>query len=262
MLFAVRKAGIDVVADLPDAGKSYQDHHLLIYLYLSALYENETIDAIVGGRVDVGQLIAENAPILGWNAMDITCKIRPTDAEVAELGAEFRAAWNKDYKNDPNKPLALGSLVSAWLVLCHVFVYWISSLARKHTHQRSRNWGDKPNFTTGFFSDAQGVDIKKHVWAYKKQREIFRRMDTYRGELAMLHPPFPPNSSAALVQLNDNPPRKVTDIVYTPEDDKVIEEFLRKHVETTWHSLGTCRMRPREETQSSACMVKGSRFLT
>ncbi|KAF2261567.1 alcohol oxidase [Lojkania enalia] len=213
----LKKAGVDVVVDLPG---------------------NETIDALVGGRLDVGKLIQENAPILGWNAMDITCKIRPTDAEVAALGPNFQAAWDKDYKNDPNKPLALGSLINAFPgdpSLVPADQYFAMSS------------GGKPNITTGFFSDAQGVDIKKHVWAYKKQREIFRRMETYRGELAMLHPPFSPNSSAALVHLNDKPPTNVTDIVYTPEDDKVIEDYLRGHVETTWHSLGTCKMGPREE---------------
>lgn len=109
----LKKVGVDVVADLPGVGENYQDHHLPIYPYLSALYENETIDALVGGRLDVSKLIRENATILGWNAMDITCKIRPTDAEVAALGPNFQAAWDADYKNDPNKPLALGSLINA-----------------------------------------------------------------------------------------------------------------------------------------------------
>jgi choline dehydrogenase-like flavoprotein len=88
------------------------------------------------------------------------------------------------------------------------------------------------------------VDIKKHVWAYKKQREIFRRMKTYRGELASAHPPFAPDSNAACVQLSDSPSGDVQDIVYTREDDKVPEEWLRAHVGTTWHSLGTCKMAP------------------
>lgn len=120
-------------------------------------------------------------------------------------------------------------------------------LSRGSIHITGPESSDKPNFTTGFFSDAQNVDIKKHVWAYKKHREIFRRMETYRGEVAALHPPFPPNSSAAPVKLDDKPPTYVTDIEYTAEDDKIIENWLRGRVETTWHSLGTCKMAPREE---------------
>ncbi len=119
-------------------------------------------------------------------------------------------------------------------------------LSRGSIHLSGPEIDDKLNFTTGIFSDPKGIDIKKHVWAYKKQREIFRRMETYRGELAAMHPPFSPQSNAALVQL-DKPLSDVTDIVYTTEDDKVIEDYLRGHVETTWHSLGTCKMGPREE---------------
>jgi choline dehydrogenase-like flavoprotein len=125
-------------------------------------------------------------------------------------------------------------------------------LSRGSIHISGPDPSSKPIFTTGFFTDAQDVDIKKHVWAYKKQREIFRRMETYRGELAIMHPPFPPTSDAALVQLpltkdSPPPPANVTDIVYTPEDDAIISDYIRAHVETTWHSLGTCKMGPREE---------------
>jgi alcohol oxidase len=30
------------------------------------------------------------------------------------------------------------------------------------------------------------------------------------------------------------------DIKYSEEDDKAIDEWIADHVETTWHSLGTC----------------------
>ena len=120
-------------------------------------------------------------------------------------------------------------------------------LSRGAIHISGPELSDKLDFTTGFFSDPQGVDIKKHVWAYKKQREIMRRMDTFRGELALMHPPFSADSGAALVQRDDKPPADVTDIVYTAEDDRVIEEYLRSHVETTWHSLGTCKIGRRED---------------
>jgi alcohol oxidase len=120
-------------------------------------------------------------------------------------------------------------------------------LSRGSIHISGPEIGDKVNLVTGFFSDATGVDIKKHVWAYKKQREIFRRMETYRGEVAVCHPPFLPDSAAAIVALEDKPVENVTDIVYTSEDDKIIEDWVRARVGTTWHSLGTCKMGPREE---------------
>ena len=37
------------------------------------------------------------------------------------------------------------------------------------------------------------------------------------------------------------------DIKYTKEDDQAIDDWIADHVETTWHSLGTCAMKPREE---------------
>ena len=119
--------------------------------------------------------------------------------------------------------------------------------SRGSIHITGPELDDKLDFTTGFFSDPQGVDIKKHVWAYKKQREIFRRMETYRGELASSHPPFAPDSKAACVELQDGLRNNVQDIEYSAEDDEVIEDFLRKNVGTTWHSLGTCKMAPQEE---------------
>lgn len=109
----LKGAKVDVVAELPGVGANYQDHHLVIYPYLSSLSANETIDALVGGRLDPVELIKKNAPILGWNAMDITCKLRPTQLEIAALGPSFQEVWNKEYKNEPNKPLALGSLINA-----------------------------------------------------------------------------------------------------------------------------------------------------
>jgi len=86
----LKKAGIDdIVADLPGVGENYQDHHLNIYPYHSSLQENETIDALLTGRMDLGQLIQDNAPILGWNSMDIAVKVRPSEEEVAALGSDF-----------------------------------------------------------------------------------------------------------------------------------------------------------------------------
>ncbi len=108
----LKKAGVDVIADLPGVGENYQYHHLLVYSYLSALHEDETMDALAGGRLDVGKLIDEKAPILGWNGMDVNFKIRPTDAEVASLGADFETAWAQEFKHHPTKPLVLGSPIN------------------------------------------------------------------------------------------------------------------------------------------------------
>lgn len=87
------------------------------------------------------------------------------------------------------------------------------------------------------------MDIKQHMWAYKKQREIARRMQTYRGEVISCHPPFPAWSKAVCIE-TDAPLVDVKNIEYTPEDDAILEKWLRQNVETTWHSAGTCKMAP------------------
>lgn len=98
------------------------------------------------------------------------------------------------------------------------------------------------------------------MWGYKKQREAARRMRTFGGELAIAHPPFAASSAAAVLE-NIPVPRNDGDddgapvpvavgggaadtIAYTAEDDRVLEQWLRESVNTTWHSIGTCKMAP------------------
>jgi len=118
--------------------------------------------------------------------------------------------------------------------------------SRGHLHITGPSLTDPLDFATGFLSDPDDVDIKKLMWAYKKQREIVRRMDTYRGEFAAGHPPFAADSAVAAAR-TDAPLREVVDLVYSAEDDAVLERWVRKNVSTTWHSLGTCKMAPRAD---------------
>lgn len=109
---------------------------------------------------------------------------------------------------------------------------------------------DPLDFDVGYFSDPGDLDLKKQVWAYKKQREITRRTNMYRGELAVGHPTFPAGSKAAVAEhIPDTglDVQDIQDLEYSAEDDKAIEQFLRERVQTTWHSLGTCKMAPRDE---------------
>lgn len=105
---------------------------------------------------------------------------------------------------------------------------------------------DPLDFDVGFFSDANDIDLKKQMWAYKKQREIMRRTKMYRGELALGHPQFSATSKAACVE-TEEPLTDVTDVEYSAEDDAAIEKWLRENIGTTWHSLGTAKMAPREQ---------------
>lgn len=76
-----------------------------------------------------------------------------------------------------------------------------------------------------------------------------RRTEMYRGELQIGHPVFPEGSPASCQDLSSQGPLSddVKDVEYTKEDDEAIIKFLREHIETTWHSLGTAKMAPREK---------------
>lgn len=105
-------ASVSIVADVPGVGQGYNDHHLLTYPYQSSLNPDETLDALVQRRVDPGEMIKNNDKLLGWNAQDVTCKLRPSEAEIAALGPQFQDAWNRDFSSAPTRPLMLMSLTS------------------------------------------------------------------------------------------------------------------------------------------------------
>lgn len=72
-------------------------------------------------------------------------------------------------------------------------------------------------------------------------------MNVFRGELPMTHPPFPTGSKAACTDLDGAPGDDVQDIEYSSEDDAIIDQWLRQNVGSAWHSLGTCRMAPKDQ---------------
>lgn len=108
----LERAGVPVVEALPGVGRDYQDHNLVLYPYKTSLEPHETIDGILSGRANVGAMVENKDPILGWNAIDISAKLRPTDDDVAALGPDFRNAWDRDFKDAPARPLMLMGLVS------------------------------------------------------------------------------------------------------------------------------------------------------
>jgi len=90
-----------------------------------------------------------------------------------------------------------------------------------------------PDFDAGFLSHP--ADVALFVWAYKKSREIVRRMESFAGELPGTHPQY--SETSAAVCLTGEAPRNLKDIVYSAEDDEVIAQWIRQVVLTTFHSL-------------------------
>ncbi|KAN0088466.1 GMC oxidoreductase [Tylopilus felleus] len=161
-----------------------------------------------------------------------------------------------------------------------MFQYLEYPASRGKIHVVSPNPYVEPYFDSGFMNDK--ADFAPIRWSYKKTREVARRMDAFRGELTSHHPHFHPASPAACKDIDIKTakqllpdgftvgihmgtwhrpgepydPRKVhDDIKYSKEDDEAIDNWISEtnldtrqdHVETTWHSLGTCAMKPREE---------------
>ncbi|TEA18757.1 Alcohol oxidase [Colletotrichum sidae] len=251
----LEKVGVPLVADLPGVGHDYQDHHLILYPFKTALKPDETLDEIFSGRISHEDAIAQKHKMLGWNGVDICSKIRPTEDEVEKLGPEFRRAWDRDFKNDPNRPLMLSGFLHGFLgdhsaIPAGQYTtganYTAYPYSRGSIHITGPSVTDPLDFDTGYFSDPGDVDLKKQVWAYKHMREVARRTALYRGEVAGGHPAFAATSRAALVDdVAADAHKNVRNLEYSDEDEKAIERFLRENVNTTWHSLGTTKMAPR-----------------
>jgi len=154
--------------------------------------------------------------------------------------------------------------------------------SRGETHIVSPDPYAAPDFDAGFMNDER--DMAPMVWGYIKSRETARRMEAYAGEVQNMHPFYSfdsparakdmdlattnayalPGNLTANIQhgswtmpldagrspkeghLNSNCTTAYDDLKYTKEDIEQVEEWVKRHVETTWHSLGTCSMAPRE----------------
>ena len=72
------------------------------------------------------------------------------------------------------------------------------------------------------------ADVQPLKWGYKFAREIARRMPHFRGEPPALHPDFPPGRPASIVAHAEGPIAfDAPHIVYSEDDDQVLEEFVR-----------------------------------
>ncbi|KAG8699513.1 hypothetical protein FRC09_006575 [Ceratobasidium sp. 395] len=252
------KLGIHVVSDLPDVGRHYEDHSSLIATFHVA-DDTETMDCIVEKEPGFMERylpeFAEGRGFLTTNANDAGSKLRPTPEELKEMGPAFQEVWKRRYEQAPDKPALIQTVFNGYLgprsmvpdgkrfmMIGNIQGYPVS---RGHVYITSTDPYTAPDFETGFLNEQADVDVL--IWAYKKCREVCRRMPSFRGEYAGLHPKFPKGSAAACVRLAGPPPAEMDDIVYTAEDNAVVEQFVRETASTTWHSIGTIPMKPKEQ---------------
>lgn len=86
-----------------------------------------------------------------------------------------------------------------------------------------------------FFS-LSPADLVILRWAYKKSRELARRLRSFRGDLVVGHPQFKPDSNAATSLTASPVDLSAPNIIYTKEDDDAIDEYHRKAGQS-WNSL-------------------------
>ncbi|OTA94159.1 putative alcohol oxidase [Hypoxylon sp. CO27-5] len=252
---SLTKANVKPLHSLPGVGNNYQDHQLLLSFYKAAVPPSDTLDHIFTDPQNIPELLRTNSSKLSWNGFDASAKVRPTESDIDNLGPHFRKAWDKDFGNNHNKPLVSMLLYSGILGNPAGFPpephFTVGSYAaypysRGYVHITGPEIDDSLDYDPGYLADPGDFDLKTHVWAYKKHREVARRMPSYGGEVVSKHPQFPPGSKAALITLGDDS-GAVKDIEYSPEDDQSIEQWIRENVGVCWHFLGTCKMAPPEE---------------
>ncbi|THH01625.1 hypothetical protein EW026_g1138 [Hermanssonia centrifuga] len=282
----LRQHGIKVVSDLPGVGEQYQDHYTTLSIYRVSNDTITTDDFLRGVKEVQKELFAEweaspEKARLSSNFIDAGFKIRPTAEELKEMGPEFNELWDRYFKDKPDKPVMFGSIVAGAYAdhaqlppgkFITMFQYLEYPASRGKIHIKSSNPYIEPFFDSGFMNNK--ADFAPIRWSYKKTREIARRMDAYRGELTSHHPHFHPASAAVSQDIDIETAKQLLpdgltvgihmgtwhrpskpydadkvhdDIKYSAEDDKAIDDWVADHVETTWHSLGTCAMKPREQ---------------
>ncbi|KXJ90310.1 GMC oxidoreductase-domain-containing protein [Microdochium bolleyi] len=266
----LKAAGVPLVEHLPGVGADYQDHNLILYAYSTNLDAMDTLDGVLQQRIPPEELAGH--PHLGWNSCDIASKVRPTDEDVDALGPEFRAAWDRDFRDRPDRPIMLIAVLNGFYderpvppgQYITLAMYTAYPYSRGHVHITGRETTDRVDFELGFLNDEHDIDLKKHVWAYKKGREIMRRTKMHAGEVDLVQPKFAPGSKVAAVLNRDKEHDDVSrNLEYSADDDAAIEQYIRENVGTTWHSLGTARMCPRDRlgVVDERCSVYGVKGL-
>ncbi|KAJ7045906.1 alcohol oxidase [Mycena alexandri] len=251
----LKSVGVKQLVNLPGVGATYKDHVFLVSPYFAdpttPTFDNIFRSDPATWTQGLAQWDFNHTGIVASNGVDAAIKMRPTTAELAEIGPEFTARWNSFYANKTDKPLfwmsALAGLpadqtglpVTSW-ISGGVFLGYPESVGSIHISSATDVYAPA-NYSSGFLT-AQS-DVAALRWGYKKAREIIRRMPAFRGALVPAHPQFAANSPAALTETQ---PVALTapNIVYSAADDAAIDANIRAAVGTSWHSFGTAPMKP------------------
>jgi alcohol oxidase len=194
--------------------------------------------------------------LVAQNGSDAKIKWRPDDDELKAMGSAFQPRWKEFFQDRPDKAVAIlaisegyaGVLLSRLAPRNYLvaFYYTLYPASTGSVHIKlDENGQEGIDFNAGYLDDPS--DIVPLNFGYKKMREIFRRMPSYRGEVPIGHPCFPEGSAAVCGETTGPVDLNAPDLIYTAEDDEAIDQYHRDRVQTTWHSLGTCAMKPRAD---------------
>ncbi|PPQ91713.1 hypothetical protein CVT25_012854 [Psilocybe cyanescens] len=256
----LEKAGIQTVVDLPGVGENYMDHNLM-FLQFKATPDADTMDGIFRGdeeeiKTHEKKWLEDGQGLMAHNGLNCGIKIRPAEDELASMSPEFDHRWQTYYAsaNHQDKSVSLIGFMAAYggatpdvpFGKYFSFVYFSAypaSVGKIHVTSGSDPYASS-DFHPGFLDDPADVAVLRY--SYKRARELARRMKYYAGDVVAAHPNYKessnakPNESTTPVGLSE------PDIMYSKEDDEAIDEHHRRRVETAWHSIGTCAMKPRE----------------
>jgi alcohol oxidase len=279
------KAGIECKVENSGVGESYQDHLLFLCMHHAAK-EAETHDELYRQQEpefsDAQAKFANADGPLRTNNIDAVIKWRPTDEEAA--ASPFAELFKREFLPYPDRPLFLFATITGCCADFSVVPegkYFMTGGYLEYPQSRGSVHVTTDDHTkdarlTGFYVESE-EDIQVLMYCYKKNREIARRLKTYRGEFAPSHPPFDPASEAAIdgfkeeekatehdtvAPASDNLPgaidklhvhpvqqeaQTIKDITYTEADDAVLRKWVKGNCGTTWHPLGTAGCRPKDK---------------
>jgi choline dehydrogenase-like flavoprotein len=260
----LEQLGIQPVSDLPGVGENYRDHPFIHFSYKASLPEDETLDCVLRDPAHMPKLMAEKNTVLGTNGLEIFGRWRPSTSEVEQMrNPRIAKLWAEEFVPHPSKPFMLTGSFAGYLgppsdvqpgQYFTIGNYIPYPRSQGSVHITGKQVDAPLDISTGFFEGAGDIDLDLQVWAYKRTREVARRLDCYLGEVTVGHPQFATSSKAALVSLDSGSAREAAlrggplkDIEYTSEDDEAIKACIRERIATAWHYLGSAPMRPREE---------------
>lgn len=259
------KANVECLVDLPGVGENLQDHLAgSQYFYRfdkdTLPHYNDYLGGDPAAMLEADEEFKQGKGPHSMNFIGGAGRIRPTEEELQEMGPAFRNLWNAYYLNAPDKALFINCFLERpmndpqWTFLTPeysykiIIPYTLYPVSRGSIHITSSSINALPEFRPQYLLDPR--DLPPHVLAYKHQREFVRRMPSFRGEVREFHPPFSEASAARCIEYPTAEQRVEianSKVVYTGEDNKVIEEWVKANFFAVWHWLGTAAMRPRAQ---------------